>query len=126
MKFYTCLALAGLAAADMTTIDVKKIGSMGLKVMYEVMDGELMLTSQIRPLNNLVKNKTATSLMQVVTGRELTADEISKMSRNPPEKPDGEPPASTGYFQGYTEDAEGTSANTFEQNCTKAGEEEMP
>lgn len=126
MKFYTCLALAGLAAAEMTTIDVKKIGSMGLKVMYEVMDGELMLTSQIRPLNNLVKNKTATSLMQVVTGRELTADEISKLTRNPPESPEGEAPASTGYFQGYSEDAEGNSANTFEQNCTKAGEEEMP
>ena len=63
MKFYSCLALAGLAAAEMTTLEVKNFGSMGLHVMYEVMDGELMLTSQIRPLNNLVKNKTAASIM---------------------------------------------------------------
>ena len=99
MKFYTCLALAGLAAADMTTIEVKKIGSMGLNVMYEVMDGELMLTSQIRPLNNLVKNKTASSIIGFFTGRELTAEEISIMSRTPPRKPDTEPPAATGTIQ---------------------------
>ena len=85
-----------------------------------------MLTSQIRPLNNLVKNKTATSFMQVITGRELTAEEISLMSRNPPEKPTSEPPASTGYFQSYTEDANGTGVATFVQNCSKDGEKEMP
>ena len=113
MKFYTCLALAGLAAADMTTIEVKKIGMMGLNVMYEVMDGELTLTSQIRPLNNLVKNKTATSIMQLITSRELTAEEISLMTRQPPQKPESEPPAATGVVQAYTENASGEGSSTF-------------
>ena len=48
------------------------------------------------------------------------------MSKIPPEKPTTEPPAGTGYVATYTEDGDGVSANVFEQNCTLAGEEEMP
>ena len=111
MKFYTSLALVGLAAAEPATMEVKLFGSMGLNVMYETMDGELHLTSQIRPLNNLVTNKTAAGIMQLITSRYLTDEEEAAIERG--EKPESDPPASTGYVQTYSETA-GVSANVFE------------